>query len=100
MRSGDFQAVFDLKSAYYHVRISERHKKFLGACIPSSSGSPIYFVYNVLLFGLNSAVHVITKIFKPILSYLSLKDVRMTIYIDDVTSLFNSAECRLDVGIN
>ncbi len=46
-QSGYFQAVFDLKSAYYHVQIAEHHRTYLGACIPSSNG-PLYFVYNIL----------------------------------------------------
>jgi hypothetical protein len=78
----DFQAVFDLNSAYYHVKIAESHRTYLGASIPTPKG-PLYFVYNVLPFGLNSAVHVITKVFKPIISYLHLKGVCMSIYIDD-----------------
>ncbi len=80
--SMDFQAIFDLKSAYYHVKIAEPHHKYLGASLPTPSGL-LYFVYNVLPFGLNSAVHVITKIFKPIISYLHQKGVCMSIYMDD-----------------
>jgi hypothetical protein len=78
----DLQFVFNLKSAYYHVAIHKDHRQFLGACIPTSEG-PLYFVYNVLPFGLNSAVHAITKLFKPIIAYLHRLNVKLSIYIDD-----------------
>jgi len=49
-------------------------------------------MYNFLPFGLNSAVHCITKIFKPILHYVHLLGIPMTIYVDDGRILSPSAE--------
>jgi len=68
--ANSWQGVFDLTSAYYHVLINKDHRKFLGASIEMPEGT-IFFVYNVLPFGLNSAVHALTKIFKPVIAYLA-----------------------------
>ncbi len=80
---GDFQVVYDLSSAYYHIKIMEEQRKFLGAKFVDENGKTVYVRYKVLPFGLASAVHAITKIFKPITSYLNIKGLRASIYIDD-----------------
>ncbi len=80
---GNWQSVFDLQSAYYNIKIKEDHQKFLGAAVTNEDKSKTSFVYKVLPFGLALAVHAITKLWKPILAYLHLKDIPTTIYIDD-----------------
>lgn len=87
----DFQAVFDLKSAYYNVKIAPEHVTFLGAAVVLNSKKQ-YFVFKHLPFGLNSAVHAITKLWKPLLAYLHLCGVRMSIYIDDGRILARTRE--------
>lgn len=42
-----------------------------------------YFVFIYLPFGLLSAVHCITKIFKPVNAYIHGKCIRHSIYLDD-----------------
>ncbi len=81
-RKGDFQAIFDLRSAYYHIKIAEEHVKYLGAAV-TIKGKKQYFVFKHLPFGLNSAVHAITKLMKPIIAYLHKEGIRCSIYIDD-----------------
>lgn len=88
----DWQVIFDLKSAYYHIKICEEDQDFLGAAIRNSDGSKLYFVYQHLPFGLKCAVHAITKIWKPITSYFQLIGIRSTIYIDDGRLLAHSSE--------
>jgi hypothetical protein len=66
----DFQATFDIKSAYYHVKIHPDFVKYLGIAMILPSGQKQYYMNNFLPFGINSAVHCITKIFKPILHYV------------------------------
>ncbi len=39
----DYQATFDLKSAFYHIKIHEDHKKYLGAAIQNSDEQLILF---------------------------------------------------------
>jgi len=80
---GELQSIFDLASCYYHVRIFEPQQTFLGAAFIDASGKKVYFTYQHLPFGLASAVHAITKIFKPILAFIHKKGVKMSLYIDD-----------------
>jgi len=75
--------VYDLTSAYYHIKIDDSQHQFLGAAIENNDGSKLYFQYNHLPFGLNSAVHAITKMWKPVTQYLTSQGLRNTIYIDD-----------------
>lgn len=89
---GDLQIVYDLTSAYYHIRIEQSQCKFLGACFENSDGSTVYFEYQHLPFGTSSAVHCITKLWKPIISYLNEKGIRNSIYIDDGRILARSPE--------
>ncbi len=55
---GDYQTIFDLKSAYHQVKIAPEHVQYLGAAI-EKDGRILYFVFTHLPFGLNSAVHAI-----------------------------------------
>jgi hypothetical protein len=80
---GDWQAVYDLSNAFFHVRIWPGHQKFLGAKFELENGGIQYFQFLVLPFGVATAVHVITKIFKPLQSYFGSKSIRHSIYIDD-----------------
>ena len=81
--SGDWQAVYDLTSAYHHIKIFEPHIKFLGAACTKQDGSKQYFVYHFLPFGMSSAVQVMTKIMKPLSAYIAKQSIRHTIYLDD-----------------
>jgi len=88
----DLQCVFDLKSAFYHIRIAEEDQKFLGAAITNSDNTKTYFIYQHLPFGLKCAVHAITKIMKPVIAHLQLKGIRSSIYIDDGRILAKSKD--------
>ncbi len=80
---GDFQAKYDLKSAYFHIKIFPGHTKLLGAKYINKEGKVVYFEFLFLPFGLSTAVRCITKLFKPIKAFLSEKGIRHTIFIDD-----------------
>ena len=82
-REGDFQVTYDLKAAYHHVRIHPSQTKYLGAAIPKPDGGKQYFVFLYLSFGLSSAVHCLTKLFKPVNAYIHEKGIRHSIYLDD-----------------
>ena len=79
----DWQAVYDLTSAYHHIKIFEGHVQYLGAAFQREDGSTQYFVYNFLPFGISSAVHVMTKVTKPFSAFLSSQGIRHSIYLDD-----------------
>ena len=88
----DWQATFDLTSAFYQIKIREEDTNYLGAAITNSDHSVTYFKYLHLPFGLKCAVHGITKLWKPIIGYLQTKGVRITIYIDDGRILAHTKE--------
>ena len=89
---GDFQTKYDLKSAYHHIKIVEHQTKYLGAAFEKEDGQIQYFIYLYLAFGVGSAVHCITKLFKPINAYLHGKGINHSIYIDDGRSLAKTQE--------
>ena len=88
---GDFQTIFDLKSAYHNVIIAPEHVQYLGASI-QMGGKTLYFVFTHLPFGLNCTVRAITKLWKPLTAYLHMQGIRFSIYIDDGRILTKSAE--------
>ena len=47
---GDWQGVYDLASAYHHVKIYPDHVKYLGAAFKKEDGSVQFFVYLFCLF--------------------------------------------------
>ena len=81
---GDYQATFDLKSAFHHVLIHPDFRKYLGFSIPDAkTGKDRYFVFRVLPFGLASAVQLLARLTKPICIFLAAEGIRISIYIDD-----------------
>jgi len=74
--------VFDLRSCYFHVRLHPSQTTYFGVKA-LVQGKEIYMTFDYLPFGLNSAVHCVTKLWKPILAYLQLHDIPISIYIDD-----------------
>ena len=88
---GDFQVIFDLRSAYYNIKIAPKHTHFLGAAF-MLKGTKQYFIFKHLPFGLNSAVHAITKLWKPLVSYIHNQGIRFSIYIDDGRILADNAD--------
>ena len=87
---GDWQAVYDLTSAYHHIKIYPPHVKYLGAAMTRADGSVQYFVYKYLPFGVSSAVHVMTKVMKPVSAHIATQGIRHTIYLDDGRVIANS----------
>jgi len=82
LQKNQLLGVFDLKSCYFHVRLHPSLTKYFGVKF-SLEGVSTYMVYDYLPFGLNSAVHCITKLWKPIIAYLQQKGIPLSIYIDD-----------------
>jgi len=80
---GDWQAKYDLTNAYFHIKICQEHRKFLGASFEKVDGSKEYFQFNVLPFGLSTAVQAMTKMTKPLQAFVNKKGIRHSIYIDD-----------------
>ena len=80
---GDYQVSLDLKSFYYHLMIFPAHRTYLGIAADLPDGSRQYYHYNVLPFGLGPAAAIMTRLVKPIISYLASLGIRVSIFLDD-----------------
>jgi len=81
--------VFDLKSCYFHVKIHPSQTTYFGVKLVLD-GTLTYMVYDYLPFGLSSAVHCVTKLWKPLIAFFQQRNIPLSVYIDD--GLF-SADC-------
>ena len=71
MESGDFCAVDDLDSGYWHVPLAEASWKFFGCAVVNPKDNIThYYGWIVLFLGLTSAVTVFTEVLQPVTSYL------------------------------
>lgn len=82
---GDHQLIFDLSQFYYHVKLHPSHKKFTGFKVPREDDVTVfdYYVYNCLAFGVSPAAGIVTRITKPVMSYIARKGVKASLYLDD-----------------
>jgi hypothetical protein len=88
---GDFQFVFDLEAAYHQVRVHPGSYKYLGFCIDFDGKERLFF-FVILVFGLKLAGQVLGRLLKPLLVFLGLSGVRLSVYIDDGRGLASSKE--------
>jgi hypothetical protein len=82
-RKGDFQVVFDLKSAFHHVRLHADSYKLMGLKVVDTEGVTRYYVYVVLVFRFKSAAQVLGRVLKPVIIFLIQNGIPITLYIDD-----------------
>lgn len=74
---------FDLSSMYHHLQITPDHRKYLGFAVPQPSGVTEYYVFNVLPFGLNEAVSIMSRVCQPLKTLIRTYGFRFGLYIDD-----------------
>ena len=60
---------FDLRSAYHHTDICDKHRKFLSFKWTSSHGVTKFYEFKVLPFGMCSAPYVFTKVLRQLVKY-------------------------------
>ena len=83
--TGDFCAVDDLDSGYWHVPLSRESWKYCGCSLVNpEDGVRHFYEWTVLFLGLTSAVTIFTEILQPVTSYLRGLGWRGQLYIDDV----------------
>ena len=75
--------IYDLKSAYHHIKIHRDQTKYLGGAITNPKGDKQYFVFLFPPFGISLAVHCITKLIKPINAFFHERGIRHFIYLED-----------------
>jgi len=83
--------IFDLKSCYYHIKIHPSQTKYFGIRL-AIDGIDTCLEFQYLPFGLNSAVHCVTKVWKPLIAYIQKRGIPLSVYIDD--GIFGAANAE------
>jgi len=78
-----FCCVFDLENQYFHVWLAPEAKKYFGFAVPDKAGRMQYYVFNIMVYGISTAAAIVTRLTKPIQSFLHDQGLRTSIYIDD-----------------
>ncbi len=67
----DYILAFVLKNQFFHVRLHPEARKYFGfAVLPDESGQLRFYQCTVMVYGLNSAVHVVTRLILPNKAYI------------------------------
>ena len=74
----DFMMSFDLKDMYHHVKLSPGQEQYFGFLFNDQ-----FFVFTVLMFGVNYAVFLTDRLIKPIKSFIQTQNIHLGIFIDD-----------------
>jgi hypothetical protein len=82
-RKGNFQVVFDLKSAFHQVRLHAGSYELMGFKVVDEEGTITYYFNVVFVFGFKVAAQVLGRVLKPVISFLIQNRIPVTLYIDD-----------------
>ena len=87
IRRGDWFTSVDLKDAYFHIPIVERHRKYLRFAFQNKS-----YEFCVLPFGLSLAPKVFSMTLDRALAPLRSRGIRVLSYLDDLLILADKRE--------
>jgi hypothetical protein len=75
--------VFDLKSAFHHIRLHAGSYELMGFKVTDEEVTITYYCYVVLVFRFKVAAQVLGQVLKPVISFLIQNRIPVTLYIDD-----------------
>ena len=82
VKKGAWVVFYDLKSAFHHVEVIVKHRRFLGFSI-MVDGEVKYFRYNQMPFGYRDASRILTKIMRTPVNKWRTQGIANYIHIDD-----------------
>ena len=86
----------DLANCYFHVRLHEKDHDKVAFAFPKSASinetKYNYYVIKILVYGLKPASLIISILTKPLMDHLARRNIRATIFIDDVRANNTSKE--------
>ena len=82
VKKGAWAVFYDLKSAFHHVEVIVKHRRFLGFSI-RVDGEVRYFRYNQMPFGYRDASRILTKIMRTPVNKWRSQGIANYIHIDD-----------------
>ena len=94
MNQGDWVVYYDLKSAFHHISVVEKHRKYLGFCI-MVEGKESFFRFRQMPFGYRDASRILTKVMRTPITRWRTNGLRSYIHIDDGINIKGSkVECQ------
>ena len=94
VNQGDWAIFYDLKSAFHHISVVEKHRKYLGFCV-KVEGKEHFYRFRQMPFGYKDASRILTKVMRTPIVKWRCSGLRSYIHIDDGLNIAgNKKDCQ------